>query len=130
MPFARQFDQVIIDTFSKLVDSAPVDHPVFDARFRRQVPFDFVALSFERHGRWAKETISFTKKLATRRALGAGLEASEEIRRWYAVIACAIQRSNAKILRGEPVPAVVARAFFAWRRLGSGFGRDLGVARG
>ena len=27
------------------------DHPVFDARLRRRVPFDFVALSFERHGR-------------------------------------------------------------------------------
>ena len=38
------------------------DHPVFDARYRRQVPFDFVALSFERHGRWAKETVSFTKE--------------------------------------------------------------------
>ena len=77
------------------------DHPIFDARLRRQVPFDFVALSFERHGRWAKETVSFTKKVASRRALGAGLDPSEEIRRWYAVIACAIQRSNAKILRGN-----------------------------
>ena len=104
------------------------DHPVFDARLRRRVPFDFVALSFERHGRWAKETVSFTKKLASRRALCAGLDPSEEIRRWYAVIACAIQRTNAKILRGEPVPAAVAPP--AWRRLGGGFGRDLGVARG
>ena len=104
------------------------DHPVFDARLRRRVPFDFVALSFERHGRWAKETVSFTKKVASRRALGAGLDPSEEIRRWYAVIACAIQRSNAKILRGEPVPAAVAPP--AWRRLGGGFSRDLGVARG
>ena len=103
-------------------------HPVFDARLRRRIPFDFVALSFERHGRWAKETVSFTKKVASRRALGAGLDPSEEIRLWYAVIACAIQRSNAKILRGEPVPAAVAPP--AWRRLGSGFSRDLGVARG
>ena len=105
------------------------DHPVFDARYRRQVPFDFVALSFERHGRWAKETVSFTKKLASRRAIAAGLEPSDEIRRWYAVIACAIQRANAKILRGEPVPAL-ALAPPVWRRLGGGFGRDLGVAGG
>ena len=74
------------------------------------------------------KTVSFTKNVASRRALGAGLDPSEEIRRWYAVIACAIQRSNAKILRGEPVPAAVAPP--AWRRLGSGFSRDLGVARG
>ena len=75
-------------------------HPVFDAGLRRQVPFDFVALSFERHGRWAKETVSFTKKLATRRALAAGLEPAEEVRRWYAVISCSIQQINAEILRG------------------------------
>ena len=104
------------------------EHPVFDARLRRQVPFDFVALSFERHGRWAQETVSFVKKLATRRALAAGLEPAEEIRRWYAVISCAIQRTNAKILRGEPVPAVVAPP--AWRRFGLGSHRDLGLARG
>ena len=53
----------------------------------------------------ANETVSFTKKLATRRALAAGLEPAEEIRRWYAVIACAIQRTHATIRRGEPVPA-------------------------
>ena len=88
-----------------------------------------MALSFERHGRWAKETVSFTKKLASRRAIAAGLEPSDEIRRWYAVIACAIQRANAKILRGEPVPAL-ASAPPVWRRLGVGFGRDLSVAGG
>ena len=71
---------------------------------------------------------AFTKNLASRRALCAGLDPSEEIRRWYAVIACAIQRTNAKILRGEPVPAAVAPP--VWRRLDGGFGRDLGVARG
>ena len=103
-------------------------HPVFDERGRRRVPFDFVALSFERHGRWAKETVSFVKKLATRRALAAGLEPADEIRRWYAVISCAIQRTNAKILRGELVPAVLAPP--AGRRLGRGFDRDLGLAHG
>ena len=104
------------------------DHPVFDARLRRRVPFDFVALSFERHGRWAKETVAFTKKVAARRATAAGLEPAEEIRRWYAVISCTIQRTNAKILRGEPVPAaVVPRGLPS---SGRGFLRDLGVARG
>ena len=90
-----------------------------------------MALSFERHGRWAKEAVSFTRKLASRRAIAAGLEPSEEVRRWYAVISCAIQRTNAKILRGEPVPAVrSASALSAGRRFGGGFDRDLGVVRG
>ena len=81
------------------------DRPVFDARHRRMHPFDFVALSFERHGFWARETVSFTKRLAYCRATMLGLEPSDEIQRWYAVIACTIQRSNAKILKGEAIPA-------------------------
>ena len=41
------------------------EHPVFDAQNHRRLhPFDFRALSFERHGYWAKETIGFTKNLA------------------------------------------------------------------
>ena len=81
------------------------DHPVFDpVTHRRMHPFDFSALSFERHGFWAKETVGFIKKLAHSRAAALGLEPSAEIQRWYAVISCCIQRSNAKILRGEPVP--------------------------
>ena len=71
---------------------------------RRMRDFEFCALSFERHGFWAKETVGFVKKLATSRAVALGLEPSEEIRRWYAAISCCIQRSNAKVLRGEPVP--------------------------
>ena len=46
----------------------------------------------------------FIKQLAYCRALALGLEPSAEIRRWYGVISCCIQRANAKILRGEPVP--------------------------
>ena len=81
------------------------DHPVYDRQSRRRLyTFDFCALSFERHGYLAKETVSFTKKLAFRRAVALGLEPSAEIRRWYGVISCCIQRANAKILRGEPVP--------------------------
>ena len=83
------------------------DHPVFDAQTRRRMyyTFDFCALSFERHGYLAKETVSFTKKLAFCRATALGLEPSAEIHRWYGVLSCCIQRANAKILRGEPVPA-------------------------
>ena len=101
------------------------DHPIFDSQtHRRMHPFDFCALSFERHGFWAKETVGFIKKLASSRAVALGLEPSEEIRRWYAVISCCIQRSNAKILRGEPVPGrptPLPSRFAA-------MGRDLGFA--
>ena len=101
------------------------DHPVFDPQtHRRMHAFDFCALSFERHGFWAKETVGFVKKLATSRAVALGLEPSEEIRRWYAAISCCIQRSNAKVLRGEPVPGrpTPPPSRFA------AMGRDLGFA--
>ena len=78
-------------------------------------PFDFSALSFERHGFWAKETVGFIKKLAHSRAAALGLEPSAEIQRWYAVISCCIQRSNAKILRGEPVPGRPTPLLLCWK---------------
>ena len=53
---------------------------------------------------WAKEIVGFTKKLAYARAAVLGLEPSSEICCWYGMISCCIQRANAKILRGEPVP--------------------------
>ena len=99
-------------------------HPVYDSNRQRMVPFDFAPLSFERHGRWARQTISITKKLAFARAVALGLEPSEEIRRWYAVIACTIQKTNARILRGEPVPAAAPSPPNRWFS-GS---RDLGLA--
>ena len=99
-------------------------HPVFDMSGHRQVPFDFAPLSFERHGRWAKQTCNVTKKLAFARAVALGLEPSEEIRRWYAVIACTIQKTNARILRGEPVPAASTSPPNRWLA-GT---RDLGLA--
>ena len=81
------------------------DHPIFNPQTHRGMhAFDFCALSFERHGYWAKETVGFVKKLAHSRAAALGLEPSAEIQRWYAAISCCLQRSNAKILRGEPVP--------------------------
>ena len=99
-----------------------------DAHNRRRLhPFDFCALSFERHGYWAKETVGFTKKLAYARATALGLEPSSEICRWYGVIPCCIQRANAKILRGEPVPGrhatPVPGGMFS-------LGRDLRLATG
>ena len=103
------------------------DHPVFDANNRRRLhPFDFCALSFERHGYWAKETVGFTKKLAFARASALGLDPAAEIRRWYGVISCCLQRANAKILRGEPVPgrqSTPAPALFS-------MGRDLALVTG
>ena len=57
------------------------DHPVFDRQTRRRMySFDFRALSFERHGFWAKETVGFIKTLAHNRAASLGLEPSAEIR--------------------------------------------------
>ena len=99
--------------------------PVFDAHHRRCLPFDFKALSFERHGFWSREAVALTKRLAACKATMLGLEPSSEIQHWYAVIACAIQRTNAKILRGEPVPAYaypLPRAGYATGR------RDLPLA--
>ena len=81
--------------------------------------------SFERHGFWSREAVVLTQRLAARKASMLGLEPSSEIQHWYAVIACAIQRTNAKILRGEPVPACaypLPRAGFATGR------RDLPLA--
>ena len=101
------------------------EHPVFDrATGRRLQPFNFCALAFERHGFFAKETKSFIQKLAHIKAAHYELDPSEETRKWYTVISCCIQRANAKILRGEPVPGrhspPAARMF--------SFGRDLALA--
>ena len=89
------------------------EHPVFDRQTgRRLQPFDFCALAFERHGFIAKETKSFTQKLARIKestdlviAAHYELDPSEEIRKWYTVISCCIQRANAKILCGDPTPS-------------------------
>ena len=99
--------------------------PVFDAHHRRCLPFDFKALSFERHGFWSREAVVLTQRLAARKASMLGLEPSSEIQHWYAVIACAIQRINAKILRGAAFLACacpIPRAGFATER------RDLSMA--
>ena len=82
-----------------------LEHPVFDRNTgRRLQPFDFRPLAFERHGYIAKETVSLIQKLAGKKAAAFELEPSEEIRRWYTVLSCCVQRANAKILRGEAVP--------------------------
>ena len=82
------------------------EHPVFDRQTgRRLQPFDFCALAFERHGFIAKETKNFIQKLARIKAAHYELDPSEEIRKWYTVISCCIQRANAKILCGDPTPS-------------------------
>ena len=82
-----------------------LEHPVFDrVSGRRLHPFDFRALAFERHGYLAKETVALLQKLARVKAAHYELEPAEEIRRWYTVISCTVQRANAKILRGDAMP--------------------------
>ena len=81
------------------------EHPVFDrSTGRRLQPFDFCALAFERHGFIAKETKSLIQKLARIKAAHYELDESEEIRKWYTVISCCVQRANAKVLRGDATP--------------------------
>ena len=64
-----------------------------------QISPDFFQKKF-----WAKKTVGFTIKLAYARTTALSLEPYSEICRWYGVISFFIQRANAKILRGEPVP--------------------------
>ena len=81
------------------------EHPVFDRQTgRRLQPFDFRALAFERHGFMAKETKSFIQKLARIKATHFELDPSEEIRKWYTVLSCCVQRANARVLSGDPTP--------------------------
>ena len=68
------------------------------------LPFDFCALAFERHGYMAKETAALIRKLATLKANAFELDPSEEIRKWYTVLSCCVQRANAKVLRGDATP--------------------------
>ena len=82
-----------------------LEHPVFDRDSGRRLhPFDFRALAFERHGYIAKETVSLIRTLAVKKAEFLQLEPSEEIRRWYTVLSCCVQRANARVLRGDAVP--------------------------
>ena len=71
---------------------------------QRLQPFDFCALAFERRGYIAKETAALIRKLATLKANAFELDPSEEIRKWYTVLSCCVQRANAKVLRGDATP--------------------------
>ena len=71
---------------------------------QRLQPFDFCALAFERHGYIAKETAALIRKLATLKANAFELDPSEEIRKWYTVLSCCVQRANAKVLREDATP--------------------------
>ena len=52
----------------------------------------------------AKETAALIRKLATLKANAFELDPSEEIRKWYTVLSCCVQRANAKVLRGDATP--------------------------
>ena len=52
----------------------------------------------------AKETVGLIQTFARKKATFAELEPSEEIRRWYTVLSCCVQRANARVLRGDAVP--------------------------
>ena len=56
-----------------------LEHPVFDRNTGRRLhPFDFRALSFERHGYIAKETVAFIQKFARKKAEFLELDPSKE----------------------------------------------------
>ena len=81
------------------------EHPIFDRDTGRRLhPFNFRALSFERHGYIAKETTSLIRTFAVKKAEFLQLDSSEEIRRWYTVLSCCVQRANARVLSGDAVP--------------------------
>ena len=71
---------------------------------RRLQPYDFRDLAFERHGFIAIETVGIVRKLACLRAAAFELEPAAEIRKWYTILSCCVQRANAKVLRGEARP--------------------------
>ena len=84
-------------------------YPVYDSvTRRRKVPFDLSPLGFERHGRWSVSARKFTGKAAHARAAALGIDFSSEVQRWYAIVACTIQKTNAKVLRGDPSPITVS----------------------
>ena len=57
-----------------------------------------------RHGFIAEETVGIVRKLACLRAAAFELEPAAEIRKWYTILSCCVQRANAKVLRGEARP--------------------------
>jgi len=84
-------------------------YPVYDSvTRRRKVPFDLSPLGFERHGRWSVSARKFTGRAAHARAAALGIDFSSEVQRWYAIVACTIQKTNAKVLRGDPSPITVS----------------------
>ena len=50
----------------------------------------------------------FTGRAAHARAAALGIDFSSEVQRWYAIVACTIQKTNAKVLRGDPSPITVS----------------------
>ena len=98
-------------------------YPVVDENQRRAVPFDFVPLVLELHGRWGQEAQAFAGRLAHARAQQLGTDPGSETARIYGVISIGLQRGNASLVLGKAVPSAARRR----RRLGVSFG-DLGLA--
>jgi len=91
-------------------------YPVTDAQGRRSVPFDFVPLAFELHGRWGEDARAFGQRLAYARASAFGSDFSAEVARLYAIVSVGLQRGNAALILGNPMPGDPTRARRAYSR--------------
>ena len=79
-------------------------YSVTDASGRRVVPFDFEPLAFELHGRWGTRARAFVQRLAFYRSQAFGGEFSAEVARAYGIVSVGLQRANACLLLGKPLP--------------------------
>ena len=79
-------------------------YPVADASGRRCVPFDFVPLAFELHGRFGESARAFAQRLAWARSQALGTEFAADVARTYGAISVSLMRHQACLLLGAPMP--------------------------
>ena len=79
-------------------------YPVVDEAGRRCVPFDFVPLAFELHGRFGESARAFAQRLAWARSQMLGTEFAADVARAYGVISVSLMRHQACLLLGAPMP--------------------------
>ena len=79
-------------------------YPVVDASGRRCVPFDFVPLAFELHGRFGESARAFAQRLAWARSQALGTEFTADVARTYGAISVSLMRHQACLLLGAPMP--------------------------
>ena len=79
-------------------------YPVVDASGRRCVPFDFVPLAFELHGRFGESARAFAQRLAWARSQALGTEFAADVARTYGAISVSLMRHQACLLLGAPMP--------------------------